>query len=79
MVTEKILVVDDEESVCKSVRKILTRKGYDVADALSVPDAVEQIRKTRFDLVITDLMIPRPAAWSFFRSSARNTRNSTSS
>jgi len=59
MVTEKILIVDDEESVCKSVKKILSRKGYEVADALNVADAVRQIQETPFDLVITDLMMPK--------------------
>ena len=59
MITEKILVVDDEESICKSVRKILSRKGYNVDDALSVADAVRKIQDTPFDLVITDLMMPK--------------------
>jgi DNA-binding response OmpR family regulator len=59
MITEKILVVDDEEHVCRSVRKILSRKGYTVADALSVADAVKKINETSFDLVITDLMMPK--------------------
>lgn len=59
MITEKILVVDDEEHVCRSVRKILSRKGYAVTDALTVADAVEKINETSFDLVITDLMMPK--------------------
>jgi DNA-binding NtrC family response regulator len=59
MITKKILVVDDEENVCRSVRKILSRKGYTVADALSVADAVKKINETSFDLVITDLMMPK--------------------
>jgi DNA-binding response OmpR family regulator len=59
MITEKILVVDDEENVCRSVRKILSRKGYTVADAMNVADAVKKINETSFDLVITDLMMPK--------------------
>jgi DNA-binding NtrC family response regulator len=59
MITEKILVVDDEENVCRSVRKILSRKGYAVTDALNVADAVKKINETSFDLVITDLMMPK--------------------
>jgi len=58
MITEKILVVDDEENVCNSVKKILGRKGYDVSHALSVNDAISLIDSMSFDLVITDLMIP---------------------
>jgi len=58
MITEKILVVDDEENVCNSVKKILGRKGYEVSQALTVNDAVKLIDNMSFDLVITDLMIP---------------------
>ena len=59
MLAEKILVVDDEQTVCNSVVKILTRKGYSVDDSLNVKDAVEKINKTPYDLVITDLMMPK--------------------
>lgn len=59
MITEKILVVDDEEHVCRSVKKILSRKGYTVADALTATDAVKKMSETSFDLVITDLMMPK--------------------
>jgi len=58
MITEKILVVDDEENVCHSIKKVLSRKGYDVAQAFTVGDAVKLINEMTFDLVITDMMIP---------------------
>lgn len=59
MITEKILVVDDEEIVCQSIKKILSRKGYEVENALNVEDAVNKINEASFDLVITDLMMPK--------------------
>lgn len=59
MITEKILVVDDEEIVCQSIKKILSRKGYEIENALNVEDAVNKINQTSFDLVITDLMMPK--------------------
>jgi len=34
-----IMVVDDEATVCRSVEKILSRRGYQVAQALCVSDA----------------------------------------
>ncbi len=58
MVTEKILVVDDEENVCQSIKKVLSRKGYSVSQALTVDDAVSMIKEMTFDPVISDLMIP---------------------
>lgn len=59
MITEKILVVDDEEVVCQSVKKILTKKGYSVDNALSAAEAVKKIDTANYDLVITDLMMPK--------------------
>ena len=59
MLTEKILIVDDEQTVCNSVKKILSRKGYEVDDSLNVEEAIDKINKTSYDLVITDLMMPK--------------------
>jgi DNA-binding NtrC family response regulator len=59
MITEKILVVDDESTICDSVKKILSRKGYSVENTLNANDAIERIKKEKFDIVITDLMMPQ--------------------
>ena len=59
MITQKILVVDDEEDVCRSVTKILSRRGFAVDSAMTADDAVQRIKDGTFDLVITDLMMPK--------------------
>jgi len=59
MITEHILIVDDEEGICRSVKRILSRKGYSVSEALDAAEAVKKIKETPFDLVITDLMMPK--------------------
>lgn len=59
MISQKILIVDDEEDVCRSVTKILTRKGFAVDTALTAEDAVRLLKRSEFDLVITDLMMPK--------------------
>jgi DNA-binding NtrC family response regulator len=58
MITEKILVVDDEQTVCSSIQKILTKRGYSVDNSLNAKDAVAKIKENQFDVVITDLMMP---------------------
>jgi DNA-binding response OmpR family regulator len=58
MITHKILVVDDEPEVCRSVTKILARRGFDVDSALSGEEAVKRMKQATFDLVITDFMMP---------------------
>jgi DNA-binding response OmpR family regulator len=59
MVTQKILVVDDEKTVCDSIKKILSRKGYEVDNTLNADEAVKMIGNANYDLVITDLMMPK--------------------
>lgn len=59
MITQKILVVDDERSVCDSVKKILVRKGYEVDNSLDADEALNKMKETSYDLVITDLMMPK--------------------
>ncbi len=55
-----ILVVDDEPTVCQSVRKILARRGYEVRHALCAAAALESLEEGgAFDLVIADLMMPQ--------------------
>jgi len=57
----RILVVDDEESICRSLHRYLTRLGHQVETANSVPEAVGHIVPGRFDLVLTDLRLPGPS------------------
>jgi DNA-binding NtrC family response regulator len=59
MITEKILVVDDESTICNSVKKILSRKGFTVDNTLNAEDALEKMKTNKYDLLITDLMMPK--------------------
>jgi DNA-binding NtrC family response regulator len=54
----RILVVDDEEIVCESCRRILEEEGYEVETALSGREAFEKMKENPFDIVITDLKMP---------------------
>jgi DNA-binding NtrC family response regulator len=56
--TARILVVDDELIVCESCRRILEEDGYEVEIALSGKEALEKVRTSPFDIVITDLKMP---------------------
>jgi len=58
--TERILLVDDEESVVGIEKKMLERLGYEVTAKLCSPDALETFITTpdAFDLVITDMTMP---------------------
>ena len=54
----RILVVDDEESMCNFMEIMLVKEGYDVIHALNGHDAVEQIKEQTPDVVIADLTMP---------------------
>ena len=56
---EKILVVDDEQSLREVLSIMLKRAGYAVTSAMDGEEAIELIQKEIFDLVITDLRMPK--------------------
>ena len=56
--TERILIVDDDEFVCNSLKWLLMDEGYNVEVAIDGKSAVELLDDDRFDLVLTDLMMP---------------------
>jgi PAS domain S-box-containing protein len=57
---EKILIVDDEESIIQMVESMLVRLGYQVTSSSSSVKALEIFSATpdQFDLVITDMTMP---------------------
>jgi DNA-binding response OmpR family regulator len=55
---EKILVVDDELQICKSVEKILAKSNYQVTHACSAQQAIEKLAKESFSLLISDIVMP---------------------
>jgi ActR/RegA family two-component response regulator len=53
-----VLLIDDEQIVHDSVIRILNEEGYAVDGVYRVADAIEQLGKQRYDLVLTDLKMP---------------------
>ncbi|MFA4889193.1 MAG: response regulator [Candidatus Omnitrophota bacterium] len=56
--TKKILVIDDEELVTKTLLKLLSREGYSVTVTRSGKEAIEKVKESDFDLIISDVMMP---------------------
>jgi len=54
-----ILIVDDEERMRHLLSIMLTRKGHGVEQAGDGVEALEMIKSTPFDMVITDIKMPR--------------------
>ena len=58
-IVEKILIVDDERSMRDVLSIMLKRAGYGVTVASDGEEAIAHIDKELFDLVITDLKMPK--------------------
>lgn len=59
--TERILVVDDEASLVKTVKQLLKRQGYEVIAKTSSTEALKLFQKKsdKFDLIFTDMGMPK--------------------
>ncbi|MCX7792887.1 MAG: response regulator [Thermodesulfovibrionales bacterium] len=56
---KRILVVDDENIVRISCKKILSTEGFEVDLAADGYEAIELIKKQNYDVIITDLKMPK--------------------
>ena len=57
--SKNILVVEDEPASLKFVSQVLRKEGYRVSGAREGAEAIELLDNTRFDLVLTDIRMPR--------------------
>ena len=55
----KILVVDDDQGMREFLEIMLSREGYQVSTASDAGKALSRCRKEAFDLIITDLKMPK--------------------
>lgn len=55
---KKILIIDDEELIIRSLAKMLEKKGYDVLLAKTGNDALVMAESEEFDLIISDIRMP---------------------
>lgn len=53
-----IIIIDDEEALRSTMRKILERAGHEVREASDGDRGIELVREQEADLVITDIFMP---------------------
>lgn len=56
--SEKILIVEDEDTLRESLCRVFEREGYEVVAVNSAEPALELFDEGSFDLVITDIILP---------------------
>ncbi|MEW6520349.1 MAG: HD domain-containing phosphohydrolase [Thermodesulfobacteriota bacterium] len=54
----RILAVDDDMAVCRIIAEWLKREGFHCETASSVDDAIRQLNRSSYDLIISDVVMP---------------------
>jgi len=55
----KILIIDDEKGVCEEFSAILREERHEADTALSASEGFEKIKKTKYDLIFLDVLMPK--------------------
>ncbi len=55
---KKILVIDDEELIIRSLAKLLEKNGFEAFIAKTGQDALVMVEEEDFDLIISDIRMP---------------------
>ncbi|HJU76294.1 MAG TPA: response regulator transcription factor [Gemmatimonadaceae bacterium] len=63
----RILVIEDNRNLARGLRHNLELEGYDVEVAYDGASGLARAREGRFDLILLDLMIPRPDGYQILR------------
>ncbi|MDI6631567.1 MAG: response regulator transcription factor [Thermoanaerobacteraceae bacterium] len=63
----RILVVDDEARIRKLLRKYLAAEGFVVGEAADGEQALAEVRRGTWDLIVLDLMLPGKDGWEVCR------------
>lgn len=56
--TKSILVIDDDELILRTLKRLLTKEGYKITIAPNAAKAFTEIEQRNFDLVISDIKMP---------------------
>ena len=61
----RILVVEDDKELNKSVCSFLNHSGYEATGCLNANDAYDAMYETMFDLIVSDIMMPGADGFEF--------------
>ncbi|MEK7365856.1 MAG: sigma-54 dependent transcriptional regulator [Candidatus Deferrimicrobiota bacterium] len=64
---KRVLVVDDEPMIVSLLSTVLREKGWDVTEARSGTDGIDQLDRSRFDVILTDLVMPGDSGMDLLR------------
>ncbi|MGC8705293.1 MAG: response regulator transcription factor [Athalassotoga sp.] len=59
----KVLIVEDNQELCKNLEEIFSRNGFIVDTARDGERALDLLFSSEYDLVILDIMLPKMSGW----------------
>ena len=65
---KRVLVVDDEPMIVSLLSTVMRERGWDVTEARSGTDGIDQLDRARFDVILTDLVMPGDSGIDLLRS-----------
>jgi two-component system, OmpR family, alkaline phosphatase synthesis response regulator PhoP len=71
---KRVLIVDDEEVIRKFLRIHLDKLGYEVKEAADGEQAIEELGKDDFDLLICDILMPKKDGWEVVKEVKSNSK-----
>jgi CheY-like chemotaxis protein len=71
----RVLVVDDDAGICDSLRDLLAAERCCVEIAASGVFALEWLRRQKFDVVLTDVVMPDMDGYELYQAVKRHTPN----
>ena len=54
----RLLIVEDEDTLCQSLQRVLEKEGFEVDRCGSAEEAFELLKTRSYHLVITDIILP---------------------
>jgi DNA-binding response OmpR family regulator len=64
--TARILIVDDEAALRRTLERVLVSQGYEVVSVADPHSAYQMLGESTFDLVLLDLRLPQMAGDTLF-------------
>ncbi|MDZ4163815.1 MAG: sigma-54 dependent transcriptional regulator [Smithellaceae bacterium] len=55
---ERLLIVEDEDTLCQSLKRVFLKEGYAVDVAGNAESALKGLKEKLYDLIITDIILP---------------------
>jgi len=55
----RLLVVEENQDLCEVLCELLVQRGLDVVGVSNGVEAIQQLKSSRFDIVLSDISMPR--------------------